>query len=409
MRFYADIHVHSKYSRATARNCDLENLALWAGRKGIAVVGTGDFTHPAWFGEIRRKLSGDGSGLFTLRGDDSGVRFILSVEISTIYKKGDAVRKVHHVICVPSFEAAEKISRALGRIGNISSDGRPILGLDSRDLLEIVLESDPGSFLVPAHIWTPWFSALGSKSGFDSIDECYADLAGHIFAVETGLSSDPAMNWRVSSLDRFRLVSNSDAHSPQKLGREASIFDCESSYGGIMRALKEGEGYVGAVEFFPEEGKYHADGHRGCGVRLTPAETRRLKGICPVCSRPLTVGVLHRVEELADRPAGSQPPATAGEVKSLVPLCEIVSEIMGRGPATKGVLARCETLLEKLGSELAILTEVPTEEIGREWPPLAEAMARLRRGEVFREAGYDGEYGTIRLFGEGELAQGDRL
>lgn len=404
MRFYADIHVHSKYSRATARNCDLENLALWAGKKGLAVVGTGDFTHPAWFKEIRQKLSGDGSGLFTLRGDNSGTRFILSVEISTIYKKGDLTRKVHHVICAPSLEAAEKISQALGRIGNISSDGRPILGMDSRNLLEIVLGSDPDSFLIPAHIWTPWFSALGSKSGFDSIDECYGDLASHVFAVETGLSSDPMMNRRVSSLDRFRLVSNSDAHSPAKLGREACILDCGMDYGSILNALRCGEGYVGTVEFFPEEGKYHLDGHRKCDVRLSPQETKANKGLCPVCKRDLTIGVMHRVDDLADRVEGERLPSTAGSVTSLVPLVEIISEIMRRGAATKSVIKVYDSLVPKLGPEIAILTEVPLEDISRTGQPLlAEAISRLRRGEVIREAGFDGEFGVIRLFGEGEI------
>ena len=294
MRFHADLHVHSKYSRATSRDLDLEHLAWWAARKGIGLVGTGDFCHPAWAAELKEKLVPAEPGLFRLRPDiEQGVaatlppacrtpvRFMLEVEISTIYKKGDKTRKVHHLIYAPDFETADRIAARLGRIGNIKSDGRPILGLDSRDLLEITLESGPGAYLVPAHIWTPWFAALGSQSGFDTIADCYGDLAPHIFAVETGLSSDPPMNWRVSFLDRYRLISNSDAHSPGKLGREATTFDCELDYFALRRALETGDGYVGTVEFFPEEGKYHLDGHRKCEVRLTPKETLRERRALP--------------------------------------------------------------------------------------------------------------------------------
>ncbi len=314
MRFHADLHVHSKYSRATSRDLDLEHLAEWAARKGIGVVGTGDFTHPAWAAELKSKLVPAEPGLFRLQDDiqravderlppacRARVRFMLEVEISTIYKKVDKTRKIHHLIYAPDFETMDRISAKLGTIGNIRSDGRPILGLDSRDLLEITLESGPDAYLVPAHIWTPWFAALGSMSGFDSVEECYGDLASHIFAVETGLSSDPAMNWRVPSLDRFRLVSNSDAHSPGKLGREATAFDCEIDYFAIRRALETGDGYVGTVEFYPEEGKYHLDGHRKCEVRFEPKETLAHGGLCPVCGQRLTVGVLHRVETLAER------------------------------------------------------------------------------------------------------------
>lgn len=307
MPWHADLHVHSKHSRATSRDLDLEHLAYWACRKGIAVVATGDFTHPAWFAELKDKLVPAEPGLFRLCTDverwvaqrlpaacQATARFMLSVEISTIYKKADRTRKVHHLLYAPDFETAERIRQRLAGIGNIASDGRPILGLDSRDLLEITLEAGPGAYLVPAHIWTPWFAALGSQSGFDSIAECYGDLADHIFAVETGLSSDPTMNWRLSQLDGYRLVSHSDAHSPGKLGREATVFACDIDYFAIRRALETGAGYVGTVEFFPEEGKYHLDGHRKCGVRLTPGETAAHEGRCPECGRPVTVGVLDR-------------------------------------------------------------------------------------------------------------------
>src|SRR6266496_4903333 len=320
MPFYAYLHFHSKYSRACSRDCALEHLAWWARRKGVTVVGSGDFTHPAWFEHLRENLEPAEPGLFRLREQlDRGVertlpascrgpvRFMLSVEISTIYKRAERTRKVHHLVYVPDFDAAAEFSRRLGRIGNLASDGRPILGLDSRDLLEITLESGPGSYLVPAHAWTPWFSVLGSKSGFDAVADCYADLAGHIFAVETGLSSDPAMNWQVSSLDRYTLVSNSDAHSPPALGREATEFNCALDYFAVREALRTGEGLGGTIEFFPEEGKYHADGHRKCDVRLEPEQTRAYGGRCPTCGRPLTVGVLSRVSELADRPAGVRP------------------------------------------------------------------------------------------------------
>ena len=422
MTFYADLHVHSKYSRATSRNCDLEHLAIWARKKGIGIVGTGDFTHPAWRAELKDKLVPAEPGLFRLRPDleraveerlppacrsrRTAVRFMLSVEISTIYKKFDKTRKIHHLIYTPDFDSTDRVVDSLSRIGNLHSDGRPILGLDSRHLLEIALESGPGSYLVPAHIWTPWFAALGSKSGFDAIDDCYGDLAPHIFAVETGLSSDPPMNWRVSSLDRFRLVSNSDAHSPEKLGREVCVFDTELDYFALRRALETGQGYEGTLEFFPEEGKYHLDGHRNCHVRLSPGETRAHEGRCPACGKPLTVGVMHRVEDLADRPEEAAPPETAGTMQSLVPLPEILSEIHQVGPKSKRVAQHYESLLGQLGPELQLLNTLPLEDIAPAASSLVtEAVSRLRKQEVIRHAGYDGVYGTIRLFQDVELRQ----
>ena len=412
MFFYADLHIHSKYSRATSKDCNLEQLALWAQKKGLNVISTGDFTHPAWFKEINEKLIPDGNGAYRLRPEiekqvfinDSPVRFVLSVEISTIYKKGDKTRKVHHVVFVPDLAAAVRFRDKLGAIGNINSDGRPILGLDSRDLLEITLESGENSFIIPAHIWTPWFSVMGSKSGFDSIEECYGDLSEHIFAVETGLSSDPQMNWKVSKLDKFRLVSNSDAHSPSKLAREATVFDTSPDYFSIMNALKTGNGYVGTVEFFPEEGKYHEDGHRKCNVCLSPEETKQVGGICPVCGKPLTIGVLNRVCELADRDFNSTfKPQTAGQVFSLVPLPEIISEILKVGPASKSVTNEYERLIKKFGSEFSILQEVPVEDLSKDFPLLGEGISRLRKGQVIKHAGFDGEYGVIRLFEDSEL------
>ena len=403
MFFYADLHIHSKYSRATSKSCNLEELALWAQKKGLSLISTGDFTHPAWFNEIKEKLIPAGPGVFKLK--DSGVRFLLSVEISTIYKKGDKTRKVHHIVFVPDFKSAENLRQKLAAIGNISSDGRPILGLDSRDLLEIVLESGEGSYIVPAHIWTPWFSVLGSRSGFDSIKDCYGDLADHIFAVETGLSSDPEMNWRVSMLDKYRLISNSDAHSPSKLAREATVFDTEVDYFALRNALRTGKGYVGTVEFFPEEGKYHEDGHRKCNICLSPEESVKLQNICPVCNKPLTIGVMHRVNELTDRKGKNLIiPPTAGKVFSLVPLEEIISEVMQTGVASNTVSNAYENLINKLGPELAILRDIPVEEISKHHSPLlGEAISRLRKGKVIRQAGFDGEYGTIKLFEPQEL------
>ncbi len=416
-KFFADLHIHSHYSRATSRDLKPAGIASWAMRKGIDVVGTGDCTHPQWRKELRENLQEDGRGLYRLKDDIKkeierllpsscrrDIKFMITGEISTIYKKGDKTRKVHHVVCFPSLEAADDFANKLSKIGNIVSDGRPILGLDSRHLLEMVLETGEGAFLIPAHIWTPWFSVLGSKSGFDSIEECYGDLATHIFAVETGLSSDPEMNWMVSKLDRYRLVSNSDAHSPSKLGREACIFDCERSFYAIRKALETGEGYVGTVEFFPEEGKYHLDGHRKCGVCLEPHETKKLGGICPVCGKPLTVGVMYRVYELSDRERGNKPD-TAGSVLSLVPLVEIVSELVGKGAQSKTVKETFDILLSRLGPELMLLSELDLEEIKLAHPLLNEAISRLRRGKVIRKGGFDGEYGVIRLFDEDEMRE----
>ena len=415
MPFVADLHIHSKYSRACSRDCDLEHLAWWAGRKGISVVGTGDFTHPAWSAALRDELVPAEPGLFRLRDDleravadrlppscRAPVRFMLSVEISTIYKRGDRTRKVHHLLYAPSLEVAGRITASLARIGNLAADGRPILGLDSRDLLEITLEAGEGAYLVPAHLWTPWFAVLGSKSGFDAVEDCYADLADHIFALETGLSSDPEMNWRVSALDRYRLVSNSDAHSPPMLGREATRFDTGIDYFAIRDALATGDGFAGTIEFFPEEGKYHLDGHRKCGVRLAPAATREAGGDCPACAKPLTVGVLHRVEALADRPEGARAPGAA-DFRSLVALPAVLGELLGVGPRSRKVAAVYDDLVARLGPELGILAELPLDQVTGGPPLLGEALGRLRAGQVQREAGYDGEYGVIRLFDPDEL------
>ncbi len=395
-------------------------LSAWALVKGLHVLGTGDFTHPAWRAELEEALEPDSaSGLYRLK-DPRGLTrelpwlegyelagrtlFMLQAEISSIYKRGGKVRKVHNLVYVPTLEAAHTLSEKLAAIGNVESDGRPILGLDSRNLLELVLELHPLAFLVPAHIWTPWFSLFGSKSGFDSLEECFGDLSQHVFAMETGLSSDPEMNWLLSALDRIALISNSDAHSGEKLGRECNLFSGERSYEGVYRALRGealGHKLQATLEFFPEEGKYHLDGHRKCGVAMEPGETLARDGRCPVCGKPLTVGVLNRVLTLADRDVPKKPPQAAG-FESLIPLQEVISEVVGTGPATKKVRALYARCVTRLGPELHVLRDAPLEDVARISPPLAEALARMRRGEVIRQPGFDGQFGVIRVFSERE-------
>jgi DNA helicase II / ATP-dependent DNA helicase PcrA len=414
MRFIADLHIHSHFSRATSKSLVPEGLFVWAQKKGITVIGTGDFTHAGWLSELQEKLEPAENGLYQMKPElqktlsdrvpgscSSPVRFVLSGEISCIYKRGGRTRKIHNLILMPDFESVKELNDRLGRIGNLKSDGRPILGLDSRDLLEIVLEASDRSFFIPAHIWTPWFSLFGSNSGFDAIEECFGDLTGHIHALETGLSSDPPMNRRLSALDRYLLVSNSDAHSPEKLGREANLFDTRLDYDSLVKAMTEKKGFEGTIEFFPEEGKYHHDGHRKCRVSLHPSETRRRNGLCPKCGKPVTVGVLHRVYELADREA----PRLPKPFYSVIPLSEILSEILDCGPSTKKVTAAYEELLASLGPELHILMDAPSKDIERAGGRLlAEAIDRMRESKVIREEGYDGEYGVIRLFEEAEKA-----
>ena len=411
--YIADLHIHSRYSRATSKECDPEHLDLWARRKGIHIVGTGDFTHQAWRDELREKLVPAEEGLYILKDefrikdgiapDGQNPRFVITGEISSIYKKNGKTRKVHNLILLPGLEAADKISAKLETIGNIHSDGRPILGLDSRDLLEILLDISPDAVLVPAHIWTPHFSLFGAFSGFDTIEECFEDLTPHIHALETGLSSDPPMNWRLSALDSFQLISNSDAHSPAKLGREANLLNIELSYTDLTRAIQTGQGLYGTIEFFPEEGKYHFDGHRKCGLVLTPSETKEYGGICPVCKKKITIGVQHRVEQLADRPEDYLRP-DAKPFESLVPLPEVIAASTGMSAGGKKVNAQFEKMLSELGPEFSILREVPLEDIRHSAGAcVEEGIRRLRRGEVRRDPGYDGEYGKIHLIEKDEM------
>ena len=422
MKFLADLHIHSHFSRATSKTLDPEHLALWAQKKGIKVIGTGDLTHPGWIAELKDKLIETGSGLYRLRPDlqkivDSQAPpscagpalFMLTGEISCIYKKNGKTRKTHHLVFMPDMASALKLNTRLSRIGNLLSDGRPILGLDSKILLETILETKETAFFVPAHIWTPWFSVFGSRSGFDTLEECFEDMTCHIHALETGLSSDPAMNRRISALDNYLLVSNSDAHSPAKLGREANIFETGLEYGRMIQAMTDGHGFSGTIEFYPEEGKYHLDGHRKCGVMLQPEETRKCNGICPVCGKPLTIGVLHRVDDLSDCKV-PRSPELSRDFFSLIPLTEILSELLKCGPATKKVATFYESLLSKLGPELPILMDIPLSDIGEAGGPvLKEAIHRLRMNRVVCEEGYDGLYGRIRLFHDSEISNRSRL
>ena len=410
MKTIADLHIHSRFSMATSKEGTPENLDFWARKKGISLIGTGDFTHPVWREELKERLVTEGNGLYHLRDEyvkeesrkfpGEGTRFVVSGEISSIYKKNGKTRKVHNVILLPSLEAADAMAQRLEKIGNIYSDGRPILGLDSHDLLEMMLDVCPEGILIPAHIWTPHFSVLGAKSGFDSVEECFEELTPYVHALETGLSSDPAMNWRISKLDRYQLVSNSDAHSPSKLGREANLLDIDCSYEGLYQAIQTGEGLEGTVEFFPEEGKYHFDGHRKCGVSLSPVEAERLGGICPVCGKKLTMGVDHRVEQLADREEGFVK-EDGKKYESLVPLPEVISACMGYSAASKKVQGCFEQMLQTLGTEFDILRNVPSEDIKTcAGERIAEGIENVRTGKVKRIPGYDGEYGKIQLFDE---------
>lgn len=419
MQYIADIHLHSRFARATSKTLNPENLYRWSLIKGLTVVGTGDFTHPVWFEELRDQLEPAEEGLYQLRPDlrrgidaelppacRGQMRFVLSVEISLIYKKNDKTRKIHHVVTMPSFDAVARLNARLGAIGNLKSDGRPILGLDSRDLVEICLEACDDVLFIPAHIWTPHFAVLGASSGFDTLEECFEDMLPHIFAVETGLSSDPPMNWRLSMLDDYAIVSNSDAHSPQKLAREATCFNTDLSFRGMYDALKDRDPtrFTGTLEFYPEEGKYHFDGHRKCDICWKPVQTLDANEICPVCGRKLTVGVLHRVEKLADRAEGDHPDV-AMPFENLIPLTEIIGSVLQVGPTSKRVQTVYEQMLATHGAELKILRELPIEEIAKTGDPLiAEGIRRMREGKVHIAPGYDGVYGKIQVFSDEDRA-----
>lgn len=404
MRIVADFHIHSKYSRATSHNMDLEHIAQAAQEKGITVVGTGDFTHPEWFNELKNKLEPAEEGLYRLKDKDDSVRFVVTGEISNMYTRHGRGRRIHSLIILPSLESAEKINNILSWQGNIKSDGRPILGMDTEELLKIVIDTEPMALFVPAHIWTPWFGVFGSMSGFDSLEEAFGENIKHIYALETGLSSDPPMNWRLSVLDKFTLISNSDAHSPTKLGREVNVFDTELSYTAIRNAIikKDKSKFLNTIEFFPEEGKYHYDGHRLCNVRMSPEQRKKVKGICLKCGRHLTVGVLSRVDELADREDGFTP-SDAIPYKSLVPLKEIIAEAVGVGPQTKKVEGYYQELIQKFSNEFNVLLDVPLVELNKfTLPKIADGIKRVRDGKLIIEPGYDGEFGKVKIFHKNE-------
>ncbi len=401
MRFVADFHIHSRYSRATSNALTVEELAKWAKIKGIGVLGTGDFTHPQWLAELKERLRPTGDGFFSYQ----GVRFILTTEVNTLFYRQGRAKNVHHVLLAPSFESVDRINRELARFGDLALDGRPLLTMEARQLVKIVRGVDPRCVIVPAHAWTPHFAIFGSNSGFDSVDACFEEETPYIFALETGLSSDPAMNWRLSALDRYALLSNSDSHSARKIGREANIFDGPLTYDAMMDAIKQKDParFLYTVEFFPEEGKYHFDGHRKCQARLSPADARQAHLRCPACGRPVTVGVMHRVETLADRPEGFTPPR-AIPFKHLIPLEEIIADALDVGTGTQTVDKEYFRLIEQLGVEFDILLDTPEEQLRKHAQPrVAEGILRVRRGAVQIEPGYDGEYGHIRLFQPGEV------
>lgn len=397
--FVADLHIHSRYSRACSRDLSIPELAKWATRKGIGVLGTGDCTHPLWLDELKATLREAGGGLF----EHAGVRFMLTAEVNTLFYKGVRAHQIHHLIFLPSFEAAERVNQELEAFGSLSLDGRPMLRMEPRRLVELVRGLAPRAMVVPAHVWTPWFGLFGSSSGFDALEECYEDQAQHIVALETGLSSDPAMSWRLSRLSRYTLISNSDAHSARRLGREANVFDCEPTFDAILETLKTHDRtkLLYTVEFFPEERKYHYDGHRACQVRWAPEESRRHGLRCPVCGRKVTVGVLHRVDALADLPKGATP-AGAIPFRRMVPLEEIIAEALGVGVGTKAVEREYLQLIGRCGSEFTTLFGASEEALRRATTErIAEGILRVRTGRITVQPGYDGAYGTVRVFEEG--------
>ncbi|RLA80889.1 MAG: DNA helicase UvrD [Deltaproteobacteria bacterium] len=402
-RFIADFHIHTRFSRATSREMTLENIARWARLKGVDLMGTGDFTHPAYFSELRSKLEEAEKGLYRLKEGERTVRFILTTEVCNIFDQGKRRnRRIHTLIFAPDLETVERINRTLSRYGELQQDGRPTFTFPVKDLVKMILDCSERCLLIPAHAWTPWYSVFGANSGFDSLEECFEEEAKNIHAIETGLSSNPQMNWRLSALDRITLISNSDAHSPNRIGREANVFSCEMNYDEITRVIREKDprGFLFTIEFFPEEGKYHFDGHRSCGVLFSPKETKEHNYLCPVCGKRLTVGVMHRVEELADRPEGYVP---AGAIPAihLVPLDEIIAEALGVGREAKGVEREYMRLVEAAGSEFAVLLDLPSEELRRLAPArVFEGIMRVRRGELKIVPGHDGVYGKIQIFPE---------
>jgi uncharacterized protein (TIGR00375 family) len=409
MRFIADLHIHSRYSRATSRDMELEGLAVWGKKKGITLLGTGDFTHPTYFAEIRSKLEPFNEGIYVLKRGERETKFMLTAEVSNIFSQGGKVRKIHTLIFAPNLSAVEGINDKLRGLGKLGSDGRPIFGFPAKELVKIVLDVSSDCLVVPAHAWTPWFSVFGANSGFDSLEECYEEQVRHIFAIETGLSSDPEMNWRLSALDTITLLSNSDAHSPNRLGREANVFDCPLDYREIVGAIrdKDPRKFLFTVEFFPQEGKYHFDGHRNCGVVFSPDQTKANDYLCPVCKKRLTVGVMHRIGEMADRAEGFIPSKSIPSIH-LIPLEEIIAQSLGVGVGTKAVEAEYERLIGAGGSEFAVLVDLSPEELKRFTSPrILEGIVRMRQGKLHIAPGHDGVYGKVSIFSQEERGEGE--
>ncbi len=395
----ADFHLHSRYSRATSSRLDLDLLSRWAQYKGITLLGTGDCTHPLWLAELKQKLKPTSGGLYEYQ----GILFLLTSEVNASFLVGGKSHRIHNLLFLPDIPTAEELNRRLSRYGDLTSDGRPTLNLSARDLVRLCLDLSPDILIIPAHAWTPHFSIFGANSGFDTVEECFGDQASQIFCLETGLSSDPAMNWRVSRLDRYTLVSNSDSHSAGRIGREANVFDCEPSYAEILRILRtqDTQKFLYTVEFFPEEGKYHLDGHRACKSRITPEESLKNQNRCPVCGRKVTIGVMHRLRDLADRPEGYKPDKRI-PFKNRVPLDQIIAEARGVGVGSKAVEQEYLDLVQRVAPEFQILMELPEEQLTRLLPAkIAQGVLKVRKGEVEILAGYDGEYGQVQIFQEG--------
>ncbi len=401
MKLIADLHIHGKYSQATSKELTIPNLEKWARIKGVNLLGTADFTHPKWIEHIKENLEEDDTGILRTK---SGFPFMLQTELSLIYSQGGRGRRVHNIVLAKNIEVVQQITEALLKIGRVDYDGRPIFGMSCIEFVELMKSIDKDIEIIPAHIWTPWFSVFGSKSGFDTLEECFGDQLKHIHALETGLSSDPAMNWRLSQLDKYTLISNSDLHSfwPWRIGREANIFEINKlTYDNILQILKTKEGLKETIEVDPAYGKYHYDGHRKCNVCLKPSETMKMQGICPVCKRPLTIGVEYRVEQLADRPQGFKP-RNAIPFRSLIPLSDIISKIKGRAVTTKTVWAEYNNLIKEFDNEYNILLNVGSQELKKVCDEeLATAIVNSRLGNIKVQPGFDGEYGTP-LFSESD-------
>ncbi|OGY47901.1 MAG: DNA helicase UvrD [Candidatus Buchananbacteria bacterium RIFCSPHIGHO2_02_FULL_38_8] len=407
MRYIADLHLHSKYSRACSKDLDPPHIDQWARIKGIDIIGSADFTHPYWLKELKENLVEERQGLFKFKNSDRKVLWMLTSEVSCIYSQGGKVRRLHLCLFAPDFATVEKINQALlDRKVNLSSDGRPIMGLSAKELTKIIMDINEKNLVIPAHAWTPWFSVFGSNSGFDSLEECFGEMTKYIYSIETGLSSDPSMNWRLSILDNITLISNSDAHSPANLGREANVFEIKPnqlSYDEIRRIIKEKDKnkFLYTIEFFPEEGKYHFDGHRDCNIQLSPIETKKNKGICPVCKKPLTIGVLNRVDQLADRREGYK--LNSIPYRSLVPLLEIIAEVYGQGKNTKKVDEVYHQMISKGGNEFRILLDLTKEELGKiADPAVVLGIQNVREGRINISAGYDGVFGSVKIFSPSE-------